>query len=104
MRRCHTNNFLCLQLKVKQRNTPSKAAEKINSTFLPPNQVETDDGRKYQQHRCHVEDDQNSTLQNIKKLECGPMPNVMVALLNIGGALCSTLQSLAHAHYLTAMQ
>jgi len=33
------------------------------------------------------------------KLECGPMPNVMVALLNIGGALCSTPQSLADAHY-----
>jgi len=33
-------------------------------------------------------------------LECGgPMPNVMVALLNIGGALCSTPQSLADAHY-----
>jgi len=27
------------------------------------------------------------------KLECGPMPNVMVVLPNIGGALCSTLQS-----------
>jgi len=26
------------------------------------------------------------------------MPNVMVALLNIGGALCSTPQSLADAH------
>ena len=24
------------------------------------------------------------------KLECGPMPNLMVALPNIGGALCST--------------
>jgi len=33
------------------------------------------------------------------KLECGPMPNVMVALSNIGGALCSTPQSLARAHY-----
>jgi len=32
------------------------------------------------------------------------MPNVMVALLNIGGALCSTPQSLADAHYLTAVQ
>jgi len=32
------------------------------------------------------------------------MPNVMVALPNIGGALCSTLQSLADAHYLTAVQ
>ena len=33
------------------------------------------------------------------KLECGPMPNPMVALPNIGGALCSTPQSLADAHY-----
>jgi len=27
------------------------------------------------------------------------MPNVMVALLNIGGALCSMPQNLADAHY-----
>jgi len=40
----------------------------------------------------------------ISKLECGPMPNVMVALPNIGGTLCSTPQSLADAHYLTAVQ
>ena len=33
------------------------------------------------------------------KLECGPMPNLMVALPNIGGTLCSTPQSLADAHY-----
>jgi len=33
------------------------------------------------------------------ELECGPMPNVMIALSNIGGALCSTPQSLADAHY-----
>jgi len=33
------------------------------------------------------------------KLECGPMPNMMAALPNIGGALCSMLQSLADAHY-----
>jgi len=32
------------------------------------------------------------------QLECGPMPNVMVALLNIGGVLCSMPQSLADAH------
>ena len=38
------------------------------------------------------------------ELECGPMPNVMAALPNIGGALCSTLQSLANAHYYRAMQ
>ena len=34
-----------------------------------------------------------------KELECGPMPNAMVALPNIGGALCSTPQSFADAHY-----
>jgi len=33
------------------------------------------------------------------RLECGPMPSVMAALPNIGGALCSTLQSLADAQY-----
>ena len=32
------------------------------------------------------------------KLECGPMPNVMAALPNTGGALCSTPHSLADAH------
>jgi len=34
-----------------------------------------------------------------KRLEGGPMPNVMAALPNIGGALCSTPQSLADAQY-----
>ena len=37
--------------------------------------------------------------QTMRKLECGPMPNLMVALPNIGGALCSTPQSFADAHY-----
>jgi len=37
--------------------------------------------------------------KNIIKQECGPMPNLMVALPNIGGALCSTPQSLPDAHY-----
>jgi len=34
-----------------------------------------------------------------KTIECGPMPNVMAALPNLGGALCLTPQSLADAHY-----
>ena len=40
-------------------------------------------------------------MRNINKikLECGPMPNVMATLPNIGGALCSMPQSLADAHY-----
>ena len=45
----------------------------------------------------HWNADYNRTIQ----LECGPMPNVMVALPNIGGALRSTPQSLAAAHYYT---
>jgi len=36
---------------------------------------------------------------NNNKLERGPMPNVMPALPNIGGDLCSMPQSLADAHY-----
>ena len=40
-----------------------------------------------------------SDLHSKFTLECGPMPNVMVALMIIGGALCSTPQSLADAHY-----
>ena len=37
--------------------------------------------------------------KTIINYKCGPMPNVMVALPNIGGALCSITQSLANAHY-----
>jgi len=36
--------------------------------------------------------------------ECGPKLNMMVALPNIGGALCSTPQSLANTHYQSPMQ
>jgi len=32
------------------------------------------------------------------------MPNVMAALPNTGGAFCSTPQSLAGAHYYSAVQ
>jgi len=38
------------------------------------------------------------------KLTCGPMPNVMAALPNIGGALCSTPQALADAHCWSTVQ
>jgi len=34
-----------------------------------------------------------------KELQCVPTPNVMAALPNIGGALCSTPQSLADSQY-----
>jgi len=36
----------------------------------------------------------------VNQLECGPMPNVMAALANIGGALCS----LVDAHCWSAVQ
>jgi len=41
---------------------------------------------------------------NEKELECGPMPNVMAALPNIGGGLCSMPQSLADARCWSAVQ
>jgi len=52
-----------------------------------------------QQKHAFINQKKSTTTQNKQKLECGPMPNVMVALTNTGGALCSTLQSLADAHY-----
>jgi len=39
-----------------------------------------------------------------EELECGPMPNVMAALPNVAGALCSMLHCLAGAHCLNAVQ
>jgi len=39
-----------------------------------------------------------------KNYKCGPMPNVVAALPNIGGALCSTPQSLADAHCWSTVQ
>jgi len=42
--------------------------------------------------------------KNEEELECGPMPNVMAALPNTGGALCSTPQMLADAYYWSAVQ
>jgi len=44
------------------------------------------------------------SLMNYIQLECGPMPNVMAALPNISGALCSTPQSLPDAQYWSAVQ
>jgi len=32
------------------------------------------------------------------------MPNVVASVPNIGGILCSTPQSLVHAHYYSAVQ
>jgi len=43
-------------------------------------------------------------VEGTEELECRPMPNVMAALPNIGGALCSIPQSLANAHYWSDVQ
>jgi len=54
-------------------------------------------------YKCSIRNGRNINLEAekwySKQLECGPMPNLMVALPNIGGALCSTPESLADAHY-----
>jgi len=42
--------------------------------------------------------------QTKHQLECGPMPNAMATLPNIGGALWSTLQSLADVHCWSTVQ
>jgi len=42
-------------------------------------------------------------VQLIYILECGPVPNEMATLPNIDGALCWTPQSLADAHYSSAV-
>ena len=52
--------------------------------------------RSHVRRRCHLPH-RCKKRSNSNKLECGPMPNVMAALPNIGGALCSTPQSLADA-------
>jgi len=52
----------------------------------------------------HTNRQVDSVGKKIWKIECGPISSVMATLPNIGGALCSTPQSLADAHYWSAMQ
>jgi len=59
----------------------------------------TEDRDKWRKYVHGVVSLVSRTAKEQNKLECGPMPNVMVALPNIGGALCSMPQSLADAHY-----
>ena len=54
--------------------------------------------------QCKLKQAPKQACNNKKQLECGLMPNVMAALLNIVGALCSTPQSLADAQYWNAVQ
>ena len=70
----------------------------------------TSDNRKisdYDRQRSNRNSFVNDILHDVSKtpieLECGPLPNVMAALSNIDG-VCSTPQSLADAHYSSAVQ
>jgi len=58
------------------------------------------------QRHCADKSSRNPEMSYILKQnqKCGPMPNVMTTLPNIGGALCSTPQSLADAQYWNAVQ
>ena len=49
--------------------------------------------------RLRLGEEKKEEEERKKELENGPMPNVMAALSNIGGAICSRPQSLADAHY-----
>jgi len=71
----------------------------------------TSDNRKifdYVRQRSNRNSFVNDILHDVSKipieLECGPLLNVMAALPNINGAVCSTPQSLADAHYSSAVQ
>ena len=72
--------------------------EKNDNEFHSPHLISTE----FETPKMHV--NINSAFKLNYELECGPMPNVMAALPNIGGALCSTPQSLADAQYWNAMQ
>jgi len=48
----------------------------------------------------HVRETPATDMVLYEELECGPMPNVMVTLPNIGGGLYSTPKSLADAYYM----
>jgi len=71
----------------------SKTAEKNSAQTDKQADRQTD---RHYENNGHLAVNQE---EDRKKPECGPMPNVMAALPNIGGALCSTTQSLADAHY-----
>ena len=72
-----TNTTSCI------KHTHTRTHARTNTQYLTPSPS------------CTI----SQILPIVYELECGPMPNVMAALPNIGGAFCSILQSLADAHY-----
>jgi len=72
--------------------------------ILPANVLTSTEKTEHNTTKANIHPEhKNTTTQNKYRLECQPMPNVMAVLPNIGGALCSTPQSLADAHYCSAV-
>jgi len=93
--------IICTLLQTDKHASTAPLSFYRPDAFLPP----------YQQHQSTEGNEKYAKITRNEaqlllsfKVECGPMLNVMVALPNIGGALCSTLQSLACTHCSTAMQ
>jgi len=55
--------------------------------------------KKYHKYTVHKFIAATVNHKIVVTVKCGPMPNVMAALSNIGGAICLTPQSLADAQY-----
>jgi len=90
--------------KIDQQNTQLCDFEAEISMLKRRIESLTYDRDKDKKHIAQLQDALNrarivSRSSSYHTIECGPMPNGMVALPNIGGALCSTPQSLADAHY-----
>jgi len=85
------------------KTTETDIVQKIQNTNTNKNLYSAKFVDKTRQRRWNNETYTQTTVKHYK-LEYGPMPNVMAALTNIGGALCSTPQSLADAHYWSAVQ
>ena len=91
-------------LPVTQRNTtPTQNCSQVWSNLKTDQSVYCYSSKPHTRHHLYKWTASFNQAKYIQ-LECWPMPNVMVALSNIGGALCSTPQSLADAHYLTTVQ
>ena len=81
--------------KTMARTVTSPCVRRVSSTRIASQSLSTSSAAPAANHAVDVD----ASGANKLKLERGPMPNVMAALRNIGGALCSTPQSLADAHY-----
>jgi len=91
---CHTKGFNTKCVTVAVKIFMNLAKYYYNTTYLFSLKAQIHVNRFNISHRYKI----------TPILECGPMPNVMAALPNIGGALCSTPQSVADAHCWSTVQ